>query len=87
MGKHQTPEQEINPNWSPDGTLIVYAGQPEDHPSDFNWDIYVMKSDGTNRRRLTTDPGADVSPSWSFVRSPSSVVLQSWGAVTKNQPP
>ena len=32
---------------------------------DGNSDIYVGSSDGADLRRLTTDPGADISPAWS----------------------
>ncbi len=31
---------------------------------DSNREIYVMDSDGSNRTRLTTDPGDDLSPAW-----------------------
>ena len=32
---------------------------------DGNFEIYVMDADGGNQRRLTNNPGNDVSPSWS----------------------
>ncbi len=32
---------------------------------DGNSDIYVGSSDGSSLRRVTTDPGADISPAWS----------------------
>jgi Tol biopolymer transport system component len=43
-------------SWSPDGTQIAYAA---------SGDIYVIDADGTNGRRLTTDPKGDYYPAWS----------------------
>jgi len=42
--------------WSPDGTRIVYES---------GGDVYVMSSNGSNQRQLTTDPGYDGRPAWS----------------------
>jgi len=39
------------PAWSPDGKLIVFAGQENDH-----FDIFLMNADGTNMIRLTSSP-------------------------------
>ncbi len=47
-------------SWSPDGSQIAFSGRQGD-----NVDIYVIDADGTNRRRLTRDPGADLQPAWS----------------------
>jgi Tol biopolymer transport system component len=30
-----------------------------------NWDLYMVNSDGSNLRRLTTDPAIDGLPTWS----------------------
>ena len=49
-----------SPSWSPDGKRIAYVAS-----ADGNVDIYTMRSDGTDVRRLTTDPGRDTEPSWS----------------------
>ena len=32
---------------------------------DWNWEIYVMDTDGGNPRNLTNNPDADKDPSWS----------------------
>ena len=47
-----------SPSWSPDGRHIAFESGSYDNP-----EIYVMGSDGSNPRRLTTDGGS--SPSWS----------------------
>ncbi len=48
------------PAWSPDGTRLAFATT-----RDGNSEIYVMNRDGSNLRRLTTNPAIDVSPTWS----------------------
>jgi Tol biopolymer transport system component len=50
-----------DPHWSPDGSKIVFSCQRE-MPNPFP-QIWVMNSDGTNLRQLTTDGGT--SPAWS----------------------
>jgi Tol biopolymer transport system component len=47
------------PCWSPDGERIAFQTY-----RDGNFEIYVMKSDGTGLRRLTNDPAFDRRPSW-----------------------
>ena len=49
-----------SPAWSPDGSRIAFSGTRNG-----NIDIYVMDADGSNLRRLTTDPNDDLHPSWS----------------------
>lgn len=48
------------PDWSPVGEEIAYMANPDD-----NWDLYLVDSDGSNVRRLTTDPAIDGLPAWS----------------------
>jgi TolB protein len=52
------------PVWSPDGEYIAFASTRDD-PNQSNIDIYVMRSDGTDVRRLTSHPAHDRQPSWS----------------------
>lgn len=48
------------PAWSPDGTQIAYCAFTQGQS-----DLYLMSSDGQNRRRLTRDRQPDVMPRWS----------------------
>jgi eukaryotic-like serine/threonine-protein kinase len=52
------PVAEVNP--SPDNNWLAYLSFPDGK----NFDIYVMKTNGTSPLRLTTDPGMDFSPAW-----------------------
>lgn len=62
------------PGWSPDGSHLVYASDPNasrvDCEGQFNerncnTDIYVIGVDGSNPTRLTEDPGPAGFPEWS----------------------
>ncbi len=53
--------EEAQPVWSPDGTMIAYAGLPA---GGGNIDVYVMNADGIGQIRLTNDPSPDLAPSW-----------------------
>jgi TolB protein len=47
------------PDWSPDGTRIVFAST-----RDGNSEIYIMNADGTGELRLTFNAAFDGLPSW-----------------------
>lgn len=47
------------PRVSPDGTLIAYNAGPEG-----NYDLYVMRADGSNPRLIAGGPGHDYHPAW-----------------------
>lgn len=55
---------EFSPAWSPDGSLIAF-GSDESGPVG-HWEVYVMRADGSNRRRVTYTPsGATaINPDW-----------------------
>lgn len=50
--------QEIT--WSPDGKRISFTAN-----RDQNWDVFVMKADGSQITRLTEDPAQDRYTTWS----------------------
>lgn len=50
------------PMWSPDGSMIVFAG----YLGDGNNDVFVMEPDGSDQRRVTDGPGYDDHPHFSF---------------------
>ncbi len=55
-----SPEDEGDPAWSPDGASIAYWSR-----FGGNQDIYVIPADGAGTaRRLTEDPGDDGDPAW-----------------------
>ena len=56
-----SPEDEWDPSWAPDGKRIVFSSETWDKLAD----IYVMDDDGGNLRRLTKNPGGDSYPAWS----------------------
>jgi Tol biopolymer transport system component len=52
--------EDIDPAWSPDGKEIAFASNRCG-----NYDIYVMRADGSGVKRLTRNPADDVEPGWS----------------------
>lgn len=60
--------QQANPQWSPDGTRIAFDSIVREVPAGqgpANVDIFVIRADGTDLVRVTTDTTADWAPSWS----------------------
>src|SRR5262249_9255004 len=51
---------DYSPAWSPDGTRIVFESDTGD-----SYDLYLMDTDGTLRRRLTHTDADEDSPAWS----------------------
>jgi Tol biopolymer transport system component len=51
-----------DPAWSPDGALIVFARVVDDFGST---DLFTMRPDGSDVRRLLERPGREGNPSWS----------------------
>jgi TolB protein len=54
-------DHSFNPVWSYDGRMIVYAASIKDEKSE----IYTMRSDGVDKRRITFNNTEDLLPSWS----------------------
>lgn len=63
---------EFDPKWSPDGSKIVFASDRIEAPYNFtigmadgNYDIFIMNSDGTGIKRITSGQFNDRNPDWS----------------------
>lgn len=55
------PDLDIEPDWSPDGQWIAFGSIRQGEP---NFNLYVMRPDGTDVRQLTTDPPKEANPVW-----------------------
>jgi TolB protein len=53
-------EARVPRSWSPDGTRILFQSDREG-----NSEIYTIKADGSDLRRLTDNPANDENPTWS----------------------
>ncbi len=51
---------DLSPVWSPDGMQIAFASD-----RDGDWEICVMRADGTDLRQLTDNTSIESKPSWS----------------------
>jgi PKD repeat protein len=54
------PATDMAPTRSPDATTVAY--QSDRHG---NWDIFLVRGDGSNTMQLTFDPAHDIDPNWS----------------------
>ncbi|MFH1171883.1 MAG: hypothetical protein V1778_05105 [bacterium] len=55
-----SPADEVEPAWSPDGRRIAYQSG-----ADGCQDVWIMNADGSHQRQLTHFPGRDRHPTWS----------------------
>jgi TolB protein len=53
-------KENFQPTWSPDGTRVAFWSTRDGNP-----ELYIANRDGSNVRRLTTNPAIDESPTWS----------------------
>jgi dipeptidyl aminopeptidase/acylaminoacyl peptidase len=63
-----TPATEEEPDWSPDGTRLVFTSN-RDNASE----VYTMGADGSNLIRITVAPARDLYPDWQPLGSPVAV--------------
>jgi TolB protein len=62
------------PDWSPDGDSIAFSST-----RDGNQEIYVVRPDGKELRRLTQDPAIDAHPAWSPDGKRLAFATSRWG--------
>ena len=55
-----TTEYDNVPYWSPDGERILFTRKHEGN----NFDIFTIRTDGSDLRRLTTSPANDAHAFW-----------------------
>ncbi len=62
--KQLTDDANVNwgPYWHPDGNHVIYATSAHGHT---NYELYVMRGDGSQKTRVTHAAGADVLPVFS----------------------
>jgi dipeptidyl aminopeptidase/acylaminoacyl peptidase len=58
---------DLKPSWSPDGRIafVRRPSVPENSDASANSDVWIINDDGTDPKRLTTNPAEDTSPAWS----------------------
>lgn len=73
-GDVQGLSHEEAPCWSPDGEFFAFTST-----RDGNQELYVAKADGSEVRRLTSDPAIDAHPAWSPDGSCIAFATNRWG--------
>jgi TolB protein len=50
----------LNPNWSPDGSAIAWTHETAGNSD--NYDVWVVNSDGSEKRQVTSKPATETDP-------------------------
>jgi Tol biopolymer transport system component len=58
---HREAGSDADPAWSPDGSMIAFRRRGPHN----NFDVYVMRSDGSGVRPIATGPAVEEKPAWS----------------------
>jgi len=74
VGSGEKLSHEESPTWSPDGQWLAYTSTFEG-----NQELYVIRKDGKERRRLTTHAGLDAHPTWSPDGERIALATDRWG--------
>ena len=63
-----TTEPDNVPGWSPDGSKIVFTRKLVDakDPNKFNFDVFTIRPDGSDLKRLTSGPSNDAHATWTW---------------------
>ena len=61
---HALSNEDNQPVWSPDSRWIAFTSRNDDIYNDPNFDIYVVRSDGSRLKQLTTNILLDADPFW-----------------------
>ena len=69
----KTSGNEWSPSFSPNGEKLIYSYY---EPSDDNYDIFIINSNGSNNKNLTSRPGYEILPQ--FSPDGSYIIFQSW---------